>query len=87
MRASPSLSSVSSAPARIAAGSSSRHQRAVHQLLRGNGDAPQRGLVAHDPDVAVEIRDLRQPVVERNQIAQAVHRFQFVVPQQFVGDA
>ena len=56
------------------------HQRAVHQLLRGHGDAPQRGLVAHDPDVAVEVRDLRQAVVERDQVAQAVHRFQLVIP-------
>ena len=64
-----------------------RHQRPVHQLLRSHGDPPQRRLVADDLDVAVEIRNARQPVVERDQIAQPVDRLQFVVAQQFVGDS
>ncbi len=63
-----------------------RHQRAIHQLLRRNGDAAQRGFVADDLDITVEIRNVRQPVIERNQIAQAVDRLQFVVAKQFVRD-
>ena len=59
-------------------------QRPVHQVLRRHGDAAQRRFIAHDPDVAVQVRDVRQPVVERNQVTQPVHRFQLVVTHQLV---
>ena len=45
------------------------------------------GFVLDDADVAIEVGDLRQAVVERDQVAQAVARFEFVVLHQLVGDA
>ena len=59
-------------------------QRAVHQMLRGDGDPAKNRLVPNDPGVAVEIGNLRQSVVERDQIAEPVHRFQFAETEQFV---
>jgi len=48
-------------------------QRAIHDHLRGSDtSAASLALVADDLDVAVEIRNLRQTVVERDQVAQAV---------------
>ena len=84
-RASPSFSSVSSAPARMSPGSSSPSRRAVHHLLGREDDAPQQGLVLDDADVALEVENLRQPVVERNQIAQAIAGFQLAVAHQLIG--
>ena len=55
-------------------------------MLRSEDDAPQHGLVLDDADVAVEVGNLRQPVVERNQVAQAVAGLQLVELQQLVGD-
>ena len=55
-------------------------------LLRGGDDAPQDGFILDDPDVAVEIGDLRQAVVERDQVAEAVAGFQLVELHQLVGD-
>ena len=62
------------------------HQAAVHHVLRGEDDAAQDGLVLDDADVAVEIGDLRQAVVERDQVAEAVAGFQLVELHQLVGD-
>ncbi len=62
------------------------HQAAVHHVLRGEDDAPQHGFVLDDADVAVEVGDLRQAVVERDQVAQAVAGFEFVELHQLVGD-
>lgn len=55
---------------------SSPGQAAVHQMLRGENDAPQHSLFSDDADIGVEIKNLRQ----------AVAGFQFVVAQQLVGD-
>ena len=67
VRASPSLRSVSSAPARTCLGSpppiSARFIRCCEAI-----DAAQHGLVANDLDVAVEVRDMRQAVVERDEV-------------------
>ena len=85
-RLSPSLSSVSSAPARMSSGSSWPMKAAVDQVLRGEDDAPQDRLVLDDLDVAVEGEDLRQAVVERDQVAEAVERFELILLHQLVGD-
>ena len=55
-------------------------------MLRSEDDAPQHGFVFDDADVAVEIGDVRQAVVERNQVAQAVAGFELVELHQLVGD-
>ena len=85
-RASPSLSSVSSAPARISSGLLLAEQAAVHHVLRGEDDAAQDGLVLDDADVAVEVGNLRQAVVERDEIAEAVAGFELVELHQLIGD-
>ena len=59
---------------------------AVHHVLRGEDDAAQDGLVLDDADVAVEVGNLRQAVVERDQVAQAVAGFQLAELHQLVGD-
>ena len=41
-----------------------RHQRPVHQVLAGNGDLTENGLLAHDANVAIQIGDTGQAVVE-----------------------
>jgi len=43
-------------------------------------------LSRDDLDVAFEVCDVRQTVVERDEVAQAVDGLQFVVTEQFVGD-
>src|ERR1019366_2078071 len=60
-------------------------ERAIHDLLGGGDHLAQGGLVADDPDIAVEVGDLGKTVVERDQVAQPVYRFQFVVAKQLVG--
>ncbi len=55
-------------------------------MLRSEDDAPQQGFVLDDADVAVEVGNLRQAVVERDQVAEPVAGFQLVEPHQLVGD-
>ena len=59
---------------------------AVDQLLRREDDAPQRRLVLDDLDVAVEREDLRQAVVERDEVAESVDRLELVLLHQLIGD-
>ena len=54
-------------------------------MLRGEDDAAQHRLVLDQADVAVDVGDLGQPVVERNQVAQAVAGFELVELHQLVG--
>ena len=61
------------------------NQAAVDHLLRAENQLAQRGLVLDDANVAVEIGDLRQAVVERNQVSQAIDRFQLALLHQLVG--
>ena len=61
------------------------HEAAVHEVLRGEDDPPQDGFILDDADVGVDIQDLRQAVVERNQVAEAVAGFQLVEAHQLVG--
>ena len=53
-------------------------------MLRGEDDLAQNRLVFDDPDVAFDIERLRQPVVERHQIAQPVAGFELVAVHQLV---
>ena len=85
-RVSPSFRRVSSAPARISSGSSSPDDAAVDQLLRREDDPPQGRLVLDDPDVAVEREDLRQAVIQRDQVAEAVDGLELVLLHQLIGD-
>ncbi len=41
---------------------------------------------AHDADIAIEIGNLRQAVVEGDQVGEAIHRFQLTAPLQFFGE-
>ena len=61
-------------------------QGAVHHVLRGEDDAPQDGLVFDDADVAVEVGNLREAVVERDEVGEAVAGFQLVELHELVGD-
>jgi hypothetical protein len=61
-------------------------QAAVHHVLRSEDDAPQNGLVLDDADVAVEVGDVGQAVVERHEVAEAVAGFELVELHQLVGD-
>ena len=58
---------------------------AVHQVLRGEDDLAQNRLVLDDADVAFDVERLRQPVVERDEVAQAVAGFELAAGHQFVG--
>jgi hypothetical protein len=64
-------------------------QGTVHGVLRNEDNAPQHGFVAHDRDVAFDVGDMRQAIVERDKVRPSVHRLQFVVALQLVrnGDA
>ena len=61
-------------------------QGAVHHLLRCEDDAPQQSFVLNDADVAFQVEDVRQAVVERNQVAQAIAGFELAVAHQLVGE-
>ena len=85
-RVSPSFSRLSSALARIWSGSSSpTMQRSISfcdvKMMRRRTD-----FVLDDADVAFQIRERRQAFVERDQVADAVHRFELVLLHQLVGD-
>ena len=60
-------------------------QAAVDDPLRAEDQLAQRGLVLDDADVAIEVGDLRQSVVERDQVTQAVHRFELALLHQLFG--
>ena len=60
-------------------------QRSI-SLLRSEDDAAQNGFVFDDADVAFQIRERGQAFVERDQIGDAVHRFELVLLHQLVGD-
>ena len=77
---------VSSAPGEDLLGLLLADDAAVDQLVRREHDAPEGGFVLDDLDVAVEREDLRQAVVQRDEIAEAVHRFELVLLHQLVGD-
>ena len=59
---------------------------AVDQIARSKDDAAQDSFVFDDADVALEVRERRQAFVERDQIGDAVHRFELVLLHQLVGD-
>ena len=59
---------------------------AVDHVLRGEDDAAQDGLVLDQADVGVDVGNLRQAVVQRDQVAQAVAGFQLVELHQLIGD-
>ena len=61
-------------------------QAAVDHRLRAEDQLAQRRLVLDDANVAVQVRDLRQPVVQRNQITQPVDRFELPLLHQLVRD-
>ena len=55
-------------------------------MLRGEDDAAQDGLVFDDADVAVEVGNLREAVVERDEVGEAVAGFELVELHELVGD-
>ncbi len=62
------------------------HHAAIDHVLRGEDDAAQDGLVLHQPDVGIDVGNLRKAVVQGNQVTQAVAGFQLAELHQFIGD-
>ena len=52
--------------------------------LRADDDPAEERLLLDDAGVAFEVVNLRQPVVERDQVRDAVHRFEVPAPHQLV---
>ena len=61
-------------------------EAAVHHVLRSENDAAEDGLILDDADIAVEVRNVRQAVVEGDEVAEAVAGFELVELHQLVGD-
>ena len=60
-------------------------QAAVHHVLRSEDDPAQHRLVLDDPYVGVEVGNLRQAVVERDQVAEPVASLELIELHQLVG--
>src|ERR1700682_1530765 len=58
----------------------------VHQMLGSENDPAENRLVLDDANVAVEIENPWQAVIQRYQIAEAIAGFQFVIAQQLIGE-
>ena len=59
-------------------------QAAIDRVLRHRHDAAQQRLLFDDSYIALQIVDCRQTVIERNQVAEAVHRLQLAMLHQLV---
>ena len=79
------MNASSTAPRIFLASSSHATQRLMVScetvMIRRSSD-----FLLDDGDVALEVVELRQPVVERDQIAQAVDRLQLALLHQLVGE-
>ena len=62
------------------------HETALHDLLRGEDHLAQRRLVLHDLNVAVEVEQLGQSFIERDQVTDPVDGFELAIAHQLVGE-
>ncbi len=60
-------------------------EAAVDDLLRGEDQPPLHGVLLEDLDVALEVEQLREAVIERDEIAESADAFQLADLHQVVG--